>query len=77
VPAAPLLVALRDPRIIIFLMAWFGLNLLFGVGVSSLPGMEQSVAWQAHIGGFLAGLILFALFDPVPPHSEIETREHT
>jgi membrane associated rhomboid family serine protease len=62
VPAAPLLVALRDPRIIIFLMAWFGLNLLFGVGVSSLPGMEQSVAWQAHIGGFLAGLILFALF---------------
>jgi membrane associated rhomboid family serine protease len=26
----------------------------------------QSVAWQAHIGGFFAGLILFALFDPVP-----------
>jgi membrane associated rhomboid family serine protease len=24
------------------------------------------VAWQAHIGGFLAGLVLFALFDPVP-----------
>jgi len=25
-----------------------------------------SVAWQAHIGGFLAGLLLFSLFDPVP-----------
>jgi membrane associated rhomboid family serine protease len=25
-----------------------------------------SVAWQAHIGGFFAGLILFSLFDPVP-----------
>ncbi|MGA7805742.1 MAG: rhomboid family intramembrane serine protease, partial [Bradyrhizobium sp.] len=24
------------------------------------------VAWQAHIGGFFAGLILFSLFDPVP-----------
>jgi membrane associated rhomboid family serine protease len=24
-----------------------------------------SVAWQAHIGGFFAGLILFSLFDPV------------
>jgi membrane associated rhomboid family serine protease len=29
----------------------------------------QSVAWQAHIGGFLAGLLLFSLFDPVQ-HSE-------
>jgi membrane associated rhomboid family serine protease len=66
VPAAPLIVALRDPRVIIFLVAWFGLNLLFGIGAASLPGVEQSVAWQAHIGGFLAGLILFALFDPVP-----------
>ena len=28
--------------------------------------MDQSVAWQAHIGGFLAGLLLFSLFDPVP-----------
>jgi membrane associated rhomboid family serine protease len=76
VPAAPLLVALRDSRIMIFLVAWFGLNLLFGI-VPSFPGIEQSVAWQAHIGGFLAGLILFALFDPVPPHSEIETSERT
>jgi membrane associated rhomboid family serine protease len=24
------------------------------------------VAWQAHIGGFIAGLMLFSLFDPVP-----------
>jgi len=77
VPAAPLLVALRDSRIIIFLVAWFGLNLLVAIGVPSLPGIEQSVAWQAHIGGFLAGLILFALFDPVPPHSGIETGDHT
>ena len=76
VPAAPLLAALRDPRIIIFLVAWFGLNLLFGIGVPSLPGIDQSVAWQAHIGGFLAGLTLFALFDRVPPHSEIKPSEH-
>jgi membrane associated rhomboid family serine protease len=72
VPAASLAVALRDPRIIIFLVAWFGLNLLFGIGAPSLPGIEQSVAWQAHIGGFIAGLILFALFDPVPPHAETD-----
>jgi membrane associated rhomboid family serine protease len=76
VPAASLLVALRDPRIVIFLVVWFGPNLLFGIGASSFPGVEQSIAWQAHIGGFLAGLILFALFDPVPPHSQIKPTEH-
>jgi|SRR5450755_1898171 membrane associated rhomboid family serine protease len=72
VPAASLAVALRDTRIIIFLVAWFGLNLLFGIGAPSLPGTEQSVAWQAHIGGFVAGLILFALFDPVPPRAKAD-----
>jgi membrane associated rhomboid family serine protease len=69
VPAAPLMVALRDPRILIFLAAWFGLNLLFGIGTLTMPGVEQSIAWQAHIGGFLAGLVLFSLFDPVVPHA--------
>jgi len=66
VPAAPLSVALRDPRILVFLLIWFGLNLMFGIGAGSLAGIDQSIAWQAHIGGFIAGLVLFALFDPVP-----------
>ena len=66
VPAAPLPFALRDPRILIFLLAWFGLNLLFGIGSIGPPGSEQTIAWQAHIGGFVAGLLLFSLFDPVP-----------
>ena len=47
---------------------WFGLNLLFGLGsVSLVTGDNQSVAWEAHVGGFLAGLLLFSLFDPVQP----------
>ncbi len=65
VPAVSLAAALRDVRIVAFLGAWFGLNILFGLGTLAMPGMEQAVAWQAHIGGFLAGLLLFALFDPV------------
>lgn len=64
-PALPLTEALRDRRILIFLVIWFGLNFLFGLGSLSVTGSEQSVAWQAHIGGFLAGLLLFGLFDPV------------
>lgn len=67
-PAAPLLATLRDFRFLLFLAVWIGLNALFGFG--ALPtGMEQGqeVAWQAHIGGFFAGLILFSAFDPVVP----------
>ncbi len=65
VPAPPLLSVLRDGRVLIFLFVWFALNLLFGIGSVSLNGTDQAIAWQAHVGGFLAGLFGFALFDPV------------
>ena len=65
VPAAPLLVALRNPRVITFVAVWFGLNLLFGLGSIPIGGTAgQEVAWEAHVGGFLAGLLLFSFFDP-------------
>jgi len=65
VPALSLSQAFRNPRVLAFLAAWFGINIVFGVGSIAI-GMEgASVAWQAHIGGFLAGLFLFSLFDPV------------
>lgn len=67
VPAAPLLDALRNPRVLTFLAVWFGLNLLFGLGAGSLSSSSQAVAWQAHIGGFVAGLLLFSAFDPIRP----------
>ena len=68
VPALPLSGVLRDPRVLAFLAVWFGINILFGLGSFSMTGIEsdQVVAWQAHIGGFLAGLILFSWFDPAP-----------
>jgi membrane associated rhomboid family serine protease len=66
VPALPLIAVLRDARVVIFLAVWFGLNLLFGLlGSAALDGGDQPIAWQAHIGGFLAGLLAFPLFDPV------------
>ncbi len=66
IPAAPLAVSLRDARVIAFLLVWFGVNILFGMFSMGMPGVEQAIAWQAHIGGFLAGLLAFAAFDPVP-----------
>ena len=69
VPALPLFKALRHPRVIAFLAMWFGINIVFGLGSNPFTAQSQSVAWQAHIGGFLAGLLLFSLFDPIPPAS--------
>lgn len=66
VPALSLWQALRNGRVLAFLAIWFGVNILFGATSLSLGGEGTSVAWQAHIGGFLAGLLLFSLFDPIP-----------
>jgi membrane associated rhomboid family serine protease len=74
IPAVPLLATFRDVRFILFLAVWMGLNALFGLGAVSF-GVEpgQQIAWQAHIGGFLAGLVLFTAFDPVVPRGELDT----
>jgi membrane associated rhomboid family serine protease len=66
VPAIPLTGVLSDPRVLAFLAVWFGINILFGLGSLPITGSDQVVAWQAHIGGFLAGLFLFSWFDPAP-----------
>lgn len=66
VPAQPLWRALRDGRVLSFLAIWFGVNIIFGIGQIAIGADGASVAWQAHIGGFFAGLLLFSLFDPVP-----------
>jgi membrane associated rhomboid family serine protease len=72
VPALALSAVLRDVRVLTFLAVWFALNLVFGIGSLSLDGGEQAIAWQAHIGGFLAGLIGFAAFDPVKASPPID-----
>ena len=66
VPAIPLTGVLSDARVLIFLVVWFGINILFGLGSLPITGSDQPIAWQAHIGGFLAGLLLFSWFDPAP-----------
>src|SRR6266478_3143084 len=66
VPALSLSRALRNPRVLAFLTVWFGVNIIFGVGSIAIGADGASFDWQAHIGGFFAGLVLFSLFDPVP-----------
>ena len=72
VPASSLVATLRDPRFLTFVAVWFGLNALFGLGTVPIAEEGQQIAWQAHIGGFLAGLILFNAFDPPVPQEEVD-----
>lgn len=52
-----------DQRTLIFLAVWFGVNFISGVMSSPLMGGD-TIAWQAHLGGFCGGLFGFRLFDP-------------
>lgn len=79
VPAIPLSGMFSDRRVLIFLGVWFGVNILFGYGSLPVTGSDQPIAWQAHIGGFLAGLLLFSWFDPPAveqPHDDYGATRH-
>jgi membrane associated rhomboid family serine protease len=63
-PAESLREVLSGRRVLIFIAIWMATNFLFGAGAQKLGASEAPVAWFAHIGGFIAGLLLFPLFDP-------------
>ncbi|MBV1702028.1 MAG: rhomboid family intramembrane serine protease [Hyphomicrobiales bacterium] len=54
----------KDRRTLTFLVVWFVTNFLFGVAAVPMGISNAPIAWEAHIGGFLAGLFGFFLFDP-------------
>jgi len=62
-PLADLSTTLRDHRIVGFLIFWLVLNAYFGLTSVSFGGASDGIAWEAHIGGFLCGLLTFGLFD--------------
>lgn len=69
-PALPLREILSSRSAISFLAFWFLANFLFGIVPMPLGVTSAAVAWQAHIGGFVLGLLGFRWFDPhvpIPP----------
>ncbi|HTW36240.1 MAG TPA: rhomboid family intramembrane serine protease [Rhizomicrobium sp.] len=60
-PLAPIL----SSRIIVWSAVWLVINLVVGVtGLGAGPGSgPQVIAWQAHMGGYIAGLLLAGPFD--------------
>jgi len=73
-PALTLKQTLTSGRSLPFILIWFALNFVFGVS-GAIPGLGEGavVAWEAHVGGFVAGLALFGWFDPPrQPRPDVE-----
>lgn len=65
-PALSLGSVFADRRVLNFALVWFGLNIATGLLAPGLGLVDASIAWEAHIGGFVTGLLVFPLLDPVP-----------
>ncbi len=64
IPLRPLEIV-TDRRALIFTIIWVSVTLVTGSrGLSSAAFVgENIIAWQAHLGGFFAGLVVFYLLD--------------
>jgi membrane associated rhomboid family serine protease len=77
-PRLGILEALTHRSIIIFIVMWAFSNVLvvYGAGVPA-EGAGYNIAWQAHVGGFLFGYLLFGLFDRTPRVPDVNSdRNH-
>ena len=52
----PILACLRSRAVVTFLAIWMIINLVTGL-VGFAPGIDDQIAWEAHVGGFLAGFL--------------------
>ena len=63
IPVQSLAQSLKDHRVLAILAIWLLINVLSGIGFLAMGQGDNPIAWEAHIGGFVAGLLLFSLFD--------------
>ena len=61
----PLSSVFRQRTVVVFLAVWFAVNFIAGTGYL-VPGETAPIAWEAHIGGFIAGFFGVGLFDRRP-----------
>lgn len=67
-PRQPIGEIIANRSFLIFIAVWFATNYLFAF-VEPVGLVQGNIAWEAHVGGFLAGLILFPWLDPLPARS--------
>lgn len=47
---------------LVFVVVWLVLNFVFGIIGGAVFGIDAEIAWEAHLGGFVAGFALITLF---------------
>jgi membrane associated rhomboid family serine protease len=60
-PLMPLAAALTDKRVVLVTVVFLIANILAVLGLGSVG--VSGIAWEAHIGGYFAGLLTFGFFD--------------
>jgi membrane associated rhomboid family serine protease len=73
IPRMPLQVALFDRATMTGVGLWLAVNLIFGLGLGEAL-QSGEIAWEAHVGGFLFGFLLFRWFDRGPGYREFRER---
>jgi membrane associated rhomboid family serine protease len=68
-PAEAALLPLWSRQILLFTLVWVVLNIVVGVTGLGMGGETGLIAWQAHMGGFAAGLLLSGPFDRIRPQT--------
>ncbi|MCF3639780.1 rhomboid family intramembrane serine protease [Rhizobium sp. TRM95111] len=58
--------AFANRSVLVFSGIWFLTNFAIGFGQTFAAGGGATIAWEAHIGGFLFGFFCFPLFDRRP-----------
>ncbi len=69
-----ILVTIVEIPALVFIGLWFGTQLLQGLGMLH-GGAENGVAWWAHVGGFVFGMVLMPLFSMLVPPPKVEVTE--
>ena len=66
-PAEEPMLPLWSRQIILFTLIWGAVNVVAGFTGLGMPGEAGQIAWQAHLGGYAAGLLLSGPFDLLRP----------
>jgi membrane associated rhomboid family serine protease len=62
-PLMSLADTLRDRRIMLAVAGWVVLNVLVAWGAAGTLTEATGIAWEAHLGGFAAGILTYGFFD--------------
>lgn len=63
-PILPLSKCMQNTNFLAFIFIWLAINLLFGLFPEIIGSQGAQIAWQAHVGGFLSGIMLIRILDP-------------